>query len=69
MQKSKGMFGWVGAIAALLCALLGFAYGWGSDSGIRVQCAWGQAGTRWRESAMDRARNADTSNFDNILQF
>jgi hypothetical protein len=84
MQKTKGTYAMAGALAALLSVCLGLAYAWQHSSPKwdwgeprsktferrywkSVQEA--QDSNASNEQRMQKARNADTSNFDNVLRF
>lgn len=54
----------VGALAGLLLFCLALLFGL-YDKDTQQNFAWGGRPT----NAMDAARNADTSNFDNVLKF
>ena len=62
LQKKRNNT-WVYAVvlAAFFCVCLGMLFGWWPSRGFE----WGGRPT----NAMDAARNADTSNFDNVLKF
>jgi hypothetical protein len=62
-KKSISTLALTGALTALLLACLVMVFGWWDGSHIQFQ--WGGRPT----NHMDAARNADTSNFDNVLKF
>ena len=66
MQK-KSISTWVfaGALAVLLFLCLGMVFDWWDSRGSLQQMKWGGRPM----NAMDKARNADTSNLDNVLKF
>jgi hypothetical protein len=85
MQNRSGTLALAGALAALLSVCLGFAYAWWRSSGYYLEWGEPRSKAvedrYWKsiekagnadlsnEQKMRKARDADTSNFDNVLQF
>jgi hypothetical protein len=85
MQKTKGTYALAGALAALLSVCLGLMYAWWHSTGYYLEWGEPRSKTferrYWKsvqeaqdsnasnELRMQKARNADTSNFDNVLRF
>jgi len=71
MRKGKNIWIKVGVVTALLSCAAGLAYGvwWQRSQQTRCQLTNQIKQVGPNESAMEAARNADTSNFDNILRF
>jgi hypothetical protein len=63
MQNLKTNWARVGICAALMSVCLGFVCAWLHESEERDKRR------TFAGSEMQRARNRDTSNFDNVLQF